>query len=189
MEENNIGNIYIRDLIGDCKDYLGIFLIDVIKQVKAQPLATSFKVFINTKGGDVIEATRIKAYLESLREEKGLKIMTIAEAECYSSGTIIHKAGDVGLRMILPNGKFMIHLISGGVSGNAEQIAEYSKDILAINDELAKSYAKEYDLPSEIVLDLMREEIFLTAQDCQDLGIATIYNETPIVARAKDSDK
>lgn len=184
MEEKKVGIITIRDFIGDCNTFLGMFLIDIIKQFKSQPEATTFKVYINSKGGDILEAFKIKDYFTSLIEEKGFVLMTIGEEIVASSATIIHQAGSEGMRFLKPECRFMIHSPSGGVEGNTKAIAEYSEMMLQVDDLMAETYAESFDLPKALVSELMAIETYLTAQDCEDLGIAQIYNETPIVARA-----
>lgn len=88
-----IGKIYITGTIGDFEEdgkvVPGINLIDIVGQVKAQPEATSFDVFINSEGGYVHIGFDILNYLRSL----GKPITTIGTGIVASIATVIFMAG------------------------------------------------------------------------------------------------
>ena len=106
-----IGKIYISGLIGTFGDEKGVELIDVISQVKKQPQATSFEVYINSEGGVVDVGFDIYNFLKSL----GLPITTIGNGMVASIATVIFMAGTK--RVVTPNTDFMIHLPMGGIEG------------------------------------------------------------------------
>lgn len=179
-----MGNIFIRDYIGDCNDFTGLFLVDIIKQVKSQPTAKAFKVFINSKGGDIYEAFRISDYFDSLINS-GIPIITIGEKLVASSATILLLSGSEGRRFLMRDCEFMIHSPSGGVKGNTYDIVQYSQLMAKTNDLMADFYEVQMNLPNDAIVYMMEQETYFTAEDCEALGFAQVYNETPLVAMAK----
>lgn len=156
-----IGNIYITGEIG-----VEVHLIDVIKQVQDQKEALEYNVFINSIGGYVDVGFDIYNYLEKLNKT----ITTIGSGYVCSIATVIFLAGT---KRILKNGvQFMIHNPSGGVEGTAEQIANYNKELINVENNLIKFYSEKTSLPKEALIPLLRNESFLTIDEAFSLGFS-----------------
>lgn len=175
------------DIIGD----IGRFddsekhttLVDVISQVKKQPEATGFDVYINSGGGYVDEGFDMYYYLKSL----GVPINTIGQTLVASAATIPFMSGDT--RNIEPDTRFMIHLPRGGFHGTADEIMDYSLGVKEVENRVLEFYTSQYGLPSEAVLPLLKNETFLTSENLKDLGI-TKSKHINIAARlGKDNEK
>lgn len=167
------GNIYINGCIGTFLDESGnvqekgVELVDVIMQVKNQPKATSFTVYINSPGGYVDTGFDIYDYLKSLNKP----IKTIGQGMVASIATVIYMAGET--RMLRPNTEFMVHLPSGGVEGTAEVIDGYSKYLKETEKRILKFYEQTAGLTENEILPLLRNETFLNTSEAYKLGFAT----------------
>ena len=170
-----VGKIYINGQIGANKDEVGINLIDVIRQVQSQVLATSFDVHINSQGGYVDVGFEIYDYLKSLNKP----ITTIGIELVASIATVIFMAGDV--RKMKAGTQFMIHLPSGYAEGTAEEIAWYSDELKTVEDNLVKFYTSKTTLTAEAIRPLLKVETWLNADDAFKLGFIT---ETEIIYKA-----
>lgn len=166
-----IGNIYITGEIG-----VEVNLIDIVGQVKGQPAAESFKVFINSPGGFVDAGFDILNYLKSI----GKPIETIGNGLVASIATVIFMAGSK--RSIAPNTQFMIHLPWMESVGNADELEQYAKELRAVEKQLLDFYKKELDLEEEALQPLLREESWLTQDQLKTLGFTT---SEPALATAK----
>lgn len=174
-----IGKIYISGLIGSFGDEVGVELIDVISQVKKQPDATSFQVFINSEGGVVDTGFDIYNYLKSL----GLPITTVGNGLVASIATVIFMAGSK--RIIAPNTQFMIHLPMGGIEmATADEMEEYAKGTREVENKLISFYSKELNLGKEALTPLLKKESWLNTEQLKDLGFVTTETEIKIAARA-----
>jgi ATP-dependent Clp protease protease subunit len=171
------GNIYITGLIGSMPDEFGVELIDVIQQVKKQPLATSFNVYINSEGGVVDTGFDIYNYLKSL----GLPIKTVGSGLVASIATVIFMAGDT--RILREGTQFMIHLPSGGAEGTADQVEFYAAEIRQAEKKLIDFYKKATNTTDEAIRPLLVNETWLTNEQAINLGFATIET-LPMVAVA-----
>ena len=174
-----IGKIYISGLIGSFDEETGVELIDVITQVKKQPTATSFEVYINSEGGVVDTGYDIYNYLKSL----GLPVTTIGSGMVASIATVIFMAGTK--RLVRPNTEFMIHLPMGGIEyATAEEMEYHSKHLKEVENKIVQFYSKELNLNKEAISPLLKNESWLNNQQLIDLGFVTSETEIKISARA-----
>lgn len=166
------GNIYINGSIGTFYDESGnvldqgVNLLDVILQVKNQPKAEAFKVYIDSPGGYVDVGFEIYDYLKSLNKP----ITTIGQGLVASIATVIFMAGDT--RKLKPNTYFMIHLPGGGVEGNSEEIEIYSKMMKDTEKRILKFYEDTAGLTEAEILPLLRKETYLNADEAYKIGFA-----------------
>lgn len=174
------GVIKINGDIGETTTGIGVELIDVISQVKKQPNATGFDVFINSKGGCVNTGFQIYDYLKSL----GLPITTIGQGYVASIATVIFMAGSTRLRE--PNTVFMIHLPQGdmGTYGTADQIEAFAKEVRSVEDRLIKFYIDAMQVTKEAIKPLLTNETWLTDEQTKDFGLTTA-EPLKVVAQAK----
>lgn len=170
------GNIYINGLIGSWGSEIGVELIDVIQQVKQQPLAESFKVYINSEGGAVDVGFAIYDYLKSLKKP----IEMIGNGKVMSIATVIFMAGTE--RILKDNTQFMIHLPWGGIDGTADELEAFAKEVRAVEDKLVKFYSDVTDISKEAILPLLKDETYLTDVQAFDLGFSTVQY-VPVAAR------
>jgi ATP-dependent Clp protease protease subunit len=171
------GKITIIGDIGSGDDFAGIELVDVISQVKSQPEATSFDVYINSGGGVVETGEDIYNYLKSLK----VPITTIGTGIVASIATVVFMAGNT--RRLMPNTEFMIHLPMGSVSYlTADQIAEYGKEVKSIESRMVKFYSGVTSLEEEAILPLLKNETWLTPEQLKNFGFT---NSEPLLTVAK----
>lgn len=171
-----VGNIYINGGIGDEYDIdgnlveKGVNLVDVIAQVKRQPQAERYKLYITSFGGDVQTGFDIYDYLKSLKKP----IHSIGIGMVASIATVIFLAGD---QREMRSGEFMVHLPSGGVIGNTEEIDAYNTMIKNWEKRIVKHFHDTIGLAEAEILPLMKNETFLKPDETFSLGITNIKPE------------
>lgn len=171
------GKIFINGTIGKVKDEKeSVDLIDIITQVKRQPDAVAFDVFINSEGGNVFVGYDIYNYLKSLK----VPIRTIGQGVVASISTVIFMAGEV--REVMPNTLFMIHLPFGTTQGTAEELEAFAKKVKKWESDLVDFYVKALNVQKEAILPLMKAETFLNMEQLMDLGFIT---QKPLEIAAK----
>lgn len=162
-----IGNIYITGQIGTFDDVTGVSLLDVVDQVKKQPDAVKFNVYINSEGGLRDTGMDIYNYLKALPQPK----KTIGVRMVASIATVIFLAGDE--RELQDNTQFMIHNPWITIEGNAEELRLYSEELLKVEKDLASFYKKVLNIEDEVIQPLMRDESWLTVEQLTTLGFLT----------------
>lgn len=166
------GVIHIIGQIGSFDEVKGVELIDVISQVKSQPEATSFRVFIKSEGGLVDVGFDIYNYIKSLN----VPIRTIAVGELMSIATVIFTAGEI--RELSPIAQTMIHLPWGGIEGTAEDIKAYGYEISKTEKRLIDHYKSVLGLTEEAIRPLLKNETYLTNEQALSIGFATTISES-----------
>jgi ATP-dependent protease ClpP protease subunit len=161
------GKIYINGQIGANEGEVGVNLIDVIRQVQGQPLATSYTVYINSEGGYVDVGFDIYDYLKSLT----VPVHTVGVGLVASIATVIFMAGVS--RKLSKGAQFMIHLPSGEVGGTAEEISNYSQLLKDVENKLIKFYKDQTGLTEEAIRPLLRQETWLNHSDAMDMNFIT----------------
>lgn len=172
------GIINIFGLIGETDEGVGVTLLDIITQVKAQPQATSFDVVINSRGGDVFEGWKIANYIKSLSNTNAIGREVVA-----SIATVIF--GSCTTRTREPNSKFMMHLPMGdmGGGGTADEIEAFGKKVREEEDKLCKFYSELMGFDKDTIKSLISSDTYLTDEQTKALGITTI-EPLKIVAKA-----
>jgi len=162
-----IGNIYINGCIGVWEGEPSVTLIDIVKQVKEQPNATAYNVYINSEGGYVDVGFDILNYLRSL----GKPLTTIGSGIVASIATVIFMAGST--RQIRENTQFMIHLPWMSAEGTASDLEISAKELKQTEKQLLDFYKKELNLSEEVLQPLLRDESWLTNDQLHTLGFTT----------------
>lgn len=165
----------------------GVSLLDVISQVESQKDCDELVVFINSIGGSVYAGVNIIMYLI----DTGKKIITVGGDIVASIATVIFMAGDE--RYISDSTEFMIHLpyINGGdgYAMTADDLRAMEKELRGIENFLINFYSTRTGLTDEIIKALLDEETWLRPEHVVSLGIASLLEKTPVVARANVSNK
>ncbi|SOC79824.1 ATP-dependent Clp endopeptidase, proteolytic subunit ClpP [Salinimicrobium sediminis] len=169
MEE---AHIYIYGIIDwsqdDYASEWGLVNLKSIKQqVDAQKDAKSLTVHIHSPGGVVSEGFAIHDFLRS----QGKPVTTIIEGECASIATVIALAGDT--RKMTSNADFMIHMPWGMAAGESEEIQKYADELKRNEDKIADFYVSKTNLNKETVLDMMKKETFMSAEEALTHGFIT----------------
>lgn len=153
-------------IIGDIGEQ--VKLVDVVTQVRKQPLAVGYNVHINSVGGYVDTGFQIHDYLKSLEKP----VHTIGEGMVASIATVIHAAGDK--RTITPNTEYMIHLPMGGIeNGTADEIDKYGEQVKSVENKILKFYTDMTGNTKEAILPLLQEETWLDEDQLLSLGFIT----------------
>lgn len=189
-----VGKIYISGLIGTFGEEKGVELIDVISQVRKQPDATSYEVYINSEGGVVDTGFDIYNYLVSL----GLPITTIAggvQDENFTGSRIVASIATVPFmagskRIILPNTKFMIHAPMGSIElASAEEMQNRAEEIKKVEERISKFYSEQLNLGKEAISPLLKKDTWINPEQLDSLGFTTKDNSLQLVARVTINNK
>ncbi|MCG2611502.1 ATP-dependent Clp protease proteolytic subunit [Flavobacterium sp. SM15] len=171
-----IGKIYINGVIG-----VDTTLVDVVRQVKNQPLATSFLVKVHSEGGYVEDGFDIYDYLKNLDKEKPV---TTSTTMAYSIASVVFMAGSTRLIPNNANQVYMIHLPWMEVVGDSIVINDYLNGLKDAENRLINFYTDALSIDKGTIHSLLKNETYLNADECLDFGIATGL-EVPLKAVAK----
>lgn len=129
--------------------------------------AKIFNVYINSGGGQVVEAMAIHDLLIDM-QSKGKTVNTVARGICASSATYILMAGKNPA--MSSNSWLMIHNVSGFTYGTVDEIENYAVTMRKFNDASNKFYCDATGLSKTVVGNMMNAETWLTASDAKEKG-------------------
>ncbi|MBM4551526.1 hypothetical protein GS445_17970 [Rhodococcus hoagii] len=82
------------------------------------------------------------------------------------------------------NAEMMIHDAWGYCGGNAAEVRKYADELDRVSDNIASIYADRTDATTEEWRDVMRDEVWYSADEAVTAGLAD-----RVEAKKKDSDK
>lgn len=125
------------------------------------------RVFINSYGGEVAEATAI---YNQLRDNPA-KVTTICNGFACSAASVIFMAGDE--RLMNQASRLMIHNAMTGARGNAAQLRKAAEDLESINELSITAYMDKVNISREKLRELMDNETWIKPEDAVEMAFAT----------------
>ena len=141
----------------------------------AENAVDTLEIEIHSGGGSVFEGNRIYNELKKLRM-RGVEVTARINTLAASMGSVIAMGADKV--EIANNGKIMIHEVSGGVHGNAEEIKRYSELVEELSDDIAGIYAEKTGNPKDEMRELMKKETWMSAKQAVEMGFADSIFDT-----------
>jgi len=137
-------------------------------ELSKYPDVKEIKIFINSYGGSVFEATAIYSQLKRHEAQKTVYIDGFA----CSAASVIAMAGD---KVIMPkNTMMMIHNMWTYACGNAKELRKAADDLDTISEGNRQAYLMKANesLTEEKLIEMLDAETWLTAEQCQEIGFA-----------------
>lgn len=163
-----MSEIWIYDDIGP--DYWGLVSAKrVVNELQAIGKGKPVTVRINSPGGDVVEGQAIYNALRRHSEEGGAVTIEV-DSLAASMASYIAMAGDT-IR-IAENAMFMIHLPWTVALGNADQLRQTADVLDKFGESAANVYSKRSGQDVAKIVEMLKAETWITAQEAIDLGLA-----------------
>jgi ATP-dependent Clp protease protease subunit len=128
----------------------------------------AISLYINSPGGSVTAGMAIYDTMQYIKPV----IHTIVMGQAASMGSLLATAGEPGHRYILPNARHMIHQPLGGASGQATDVEIQARELLRWKKVLTDIYVKHTSKPYERLREDMERDLFMTASESVDYGLA-----------------
>jgi len=131
------------------------------------PDVKQINIYINSFGGSVFEGTAI---FNQLKRNPAQKTVYIDGFAC-SIASVIAMAGD---KIVMPsNAMMMIHNVWNVVAGNSDELRKAADDLDAIMAGNRQAYLQKTGakLTEEKLVELLRAETWLTAEECLAYGL------------------
>ena len=173
--------VWILDQIGETWWGEGTSAKGFIEAVQALGELQHLDLYVNSPGGNVADGLAIRNYLA--RHPATVTATVMGQAASIAS-VILTAANTV----IMPsNTTQMVHLPWSGCVGNAEDMRWMAGALDKIGDGLVAAYVEKTGLDAETVLEHLRAETYLTAEDAVGLGYADLIAEPVKIAASHDT--
>lgn len=144
----------------------------------------TLNVYINSPGGSVFQGQAIHTILKRHKAHVNVHVDGVAA----SIASVIAMAGDM---VYMPrNAMMMIHNPWTIALGNAQELRKQADDLDKIRESLIEAYLNKTGdkLGRELLVRMMDEETWLTAQECYDYGLCDELEEEREIAASIDTE-
>jgi ATP-dependent Clp protease protease subunit len=149
--------------------------VDDIKNLDGRDIA----LHINSVGGEVFEGMAMHSIIKN---RKG-KTVAYIEGIAASIATVIALAADEVV--MTENSLFMIHNAWGSSQGDAKEMMKQARVLEKISNEIAEIYVKKTGKSYDMIMDLMSNETWMTAEEAFEYGfIDRISDAIKVAAKA-----
>ena len=136
-------------------------------------------LFINSQGGHVEAGDSIHDMIQYVDS----RVKVIGTGYVASAGTHIFLAAEPKDRYCLPNTRFLIHQPSGGVGGQASDIAIQAEQIIRMRERLARIISEATGQSIEQVRKDIERDRWMTTDEAMEYGIVK-----KVIRSAKEMD-
>jgi ATP-dependent Clp protease protease subunit len=151
----------------DVNDQVANQLIAQLLYLDAQDPERDIWLYINSPGGSITAGMAIYDTMQFIKPDVGTICMGLAA----SMGQFLLCAGTAGKRFSLPNAEIMMHQPSGGIGGQAADIAIQAQRMSFIKRRMAERIAHHTGQPVEQIQADSERDRWFTAEEAKEYGI------------------
>lgn len=154
-------------LSGEVNDAAASSIVAQMLYLETKDPTKDISLYINSPGGSVTAGMAIYDTMNYIKCD----VSTICVGLAASMGAFLLSSGTKGKRYSLPNSEIMIHQPSGGVQGQASEIAIVAENILKIRAKLNKILAENTNQPIEKIARDVERDFYMSAEEAQEYGL------------------
>jgi ATP-dependent Clp protease protease subunit len=152
---------------GPIDDGVSTVVIAQLLFLEAENPKKEVSMYINSPGGVVTAGLAIYDTMQYIRPQ----ISTMCIGQAASAASLLLCAGEKGQRYALPNSRVLLHQPSGGISGQAADIARHAQEIIKTKRRLNEIYARHTGQGVDVIEKALDRDYFLTAEEAKSFGI------------------
>ena len=170
--------------VGGSKDFNdGFNETDFLNELRAIPADNALSISINSFGGSVYTALSIYSLLKNHKGSITFRI----DGTAMSAATIITSVPNA--RVVMPRGSMMmIHKVSVGVYGNADDLKKTVDDIEKLEQNVLEIYAAKTGKSIDAIRALVDKETYFTAEEAVAFGLADEVDESKVIENRIEGD-
>jgi ATP-dependent Clp protease protease subunit len=135
--------------------------------LEAENPKKEISMYINSPGGAVTAGLAMYDTMQYIRPQ----VTTLCIGQAASAASLLLCAGEKGQRYALPNSRVLLHQPSGGISGQAADIARHAQEIVKIKRRLNEIYARHTGQGVDVIEKALDRDYFLTAEEAKSFGL------------------
>jgi ATP-dependent protease ClpP protease subunit/uncharacterized small protein (DUF1192 family) len=143
----------------------------------------TLEIEIHSPGGSVLDGYTLYNEIMALRS-RGVHVTATINSLAASMASVIAMAADV-IRMV-PQGRMMIHEVSQGVRGNAQELRKAADMCEGMSNQIAQIYSDRTGKPVDEMRAMMQEETWMDAKTALQNGfINEVFDIRPASPKTK----
>lgn len=156
--------IYIQ---GDFNDSMANSIVAQLLYLQSDNSEKDIYMYINTPGGSITSMYAVYDVMSYVSPD----INTVGLGSVASAGSFILAAGTKGKRSCLENTEIMIHELSGGVRGKANDMFKHIEYTKSLYEKMAKQYSVFTGQDVAKVKEDMHRDHFLSSKGALEYGL------------------
>ena len=134
--------------------------VKLLKDSIEYDMKPNINLYVHSEGGCVFSGLSAMNHIRNCKVD----VHTIIDGAVASAGTFLTIAGKK--RYILPHSIVLIHQLRTGFYGKHEDLKDEVENCTHIMDSFKKIYKDNSSLPDRTLNQLLKRELYLTAEDC-----------------------
>jgi ATP-dependent Clp protease protease subunit len=159
-------------------DQIANLVVAQLLHLEAADPDRDISLYVNCPGGQVYAGLAIYDTMQSIAPD----VQTICCGIAMSMGALILAAGAPGKRLTLPNGRMLIHQVSGGFQGQSSDIEIHARETLALRNRLDELYARHTGRTQLEIHDDSDRDRYMTPEEAVEYGLVDRIVEPKIRA-------
>jgi ATP-dependent Clp protease protease subunit len=159
-------------------DQIANLVVAQLLHLEAADPDRDISLYVNSPGGEVYAGLAIYDTMQSIAPD----VQTICCGIAMSMGALILAAGAPGKRLTLPNGRMLIHQVSGGFQGQSSDIEIHARETLALRNRLDELYARHTGRTQLEIHDDSDRDRYMTPEEAVEYGLVDRIVEPKIRA-------
>jgi ATP-dependent Clp protease protease subunit len=154
-------------LQGEFNDVMANSIVSKLLYLQAINDKEDIYMYINSPGGQLTSANAIYDVMQYVKPD----INTLGIGSVCSAGSFILAAGTKGKRASLKSTEIMIHELSGGTSGKANDMFQHMEHTKKQYERMAKQYASFTGKSLKTIKKDMQRDYFMTSDEALGYGL------------------
>nr|ATL58494.1 clp protease proteolytic subunit [Azolla caroliniana]ATL58584.1 clp protease proteolytic subunit [Azolla caroliniana] len=144
-------------------------LIGIMMYLNGEDEGKDIFLYVNSPGGAVLAGMSVYDATQFVVPD----VHTICMGLAASMGSSILAGGEITKRIALPHARVMIHQpASSYYDGQAGECVMEAEEVSKLRDCITRVYAQRTGKPLWMISEDMERDVFLSAEEAQDYGIA-----------------
>ncbi|MDX1934545.1 MAG: ATP-dependent Clp protease proteolytic subunit [Capsulimonadales bacterium] len=149
-------------------DHIANSVVAQLLFLEKQDPDADIDLYIHSPGGVVTAGLAMYDAMHTVKPD----IATFCIGQAASIAAVLFAGGTKGKRYVLPSARLLIHQASGGFQGTALDIDVQAREVLAVNDKLARLLAKDTGQSLERIKADIQRDYFMSAEESIAYGLA-----------------
>jgi ATP-dependent Clp protease protease subunit len=156
--------IFIR---GSFKDEMADAVVAQLLFLESSDPDADIYMYVNSPGGYITSMYAIYDVMTYIKPD----IVTVGMGQCASAASFILAAGTKGKRYALPNTEIMIHELSGGTQGKAQDMFNTLEHTKKLWDKMARHYVGFTGQRLARIKKDMARDYYMSSEEAKEYGL------------------
>jgi ATP-dependent Clp protease protease subunit len=148
-------------------DHMANLVVAQMLFLEKEDADRDIEIYINSPGGVVTAGLAMYDAMQTVKPD----VATFCMGQAASIAAVLLSGGAKGKRYALPSARIMIHQVSGGFQGVAQDIEIQAREALRANEQIADVLHRHTGQNLDRIKRDIQRDYFMSAAEARDYGI------------------